>query len=230
MFTTQCGSHLKRAISTFPYSKSLTNTNYEVIFFCEPREVALLYTISHSAARGACLYKPQSCSLTLLQITSADDEADIKLAIPHLPGTSKSMLPEEISIQFQEVFIPTLLAYCGIIPNLWNLPHLCGFVGAAEKVTAAWFHSDEFSDDESRGAWAEWAIDAQLGFPFVFQYMKLSRNHGVGAFHVPLILQTLACHYTKTVNVVSCPQINVYPHGALTLATAVKCSWIICIG
>ncbi|KAI6122149.1 hypothetical protein EDD16DRAFT_1705256 [Pisolithus croceorrhizus] len=203
-------------------------------------------------------------SETLLQITSEDDESDIKLAIPHVLGTSKSMLPEDISVWFQEVFIPALLAYCGTTPNLWNLPCLLEdiiaelwcvvfppmlpynvelygpgtpthqlnlhhqhtydwhsvFAGVAEKVTTMWFYSDEFSDDESHAAWAEWAVDAQCGFPFVFQYMKPSSSHGIGAFHAPLILQTLAYHYTKTASAVSCPQINIYPHGALTLATA----------
>ncbi|KAI5984106.1 hypothetical protein EDC04DRAFT_2914538 [Pisolithus marmoratus] len=90
----------------------------------------------------------------------------------------------------------------------------------AEKVTTMWFYLDESSDDESHAAWADWAIDAQHGFPFVFQYMKPSSSHGIGAFHAPLILQTLAYHYTKTASAVSCPQINIYPHGALTLATA----------
>ncbi|KAI6099663.1 hypothetical protein F5141DRAFT_1066486 [Pisolithus sp. B1] len=178
-------------------------------------------------------------SKTLLQITSEDDESDIKLAIPHVLGTSKSMLPEDISVWFQEVFIPTLLAYCGTTPNLWNLPCLlediiaelccmvqehppidCGFAGVAEKVTTMWFYSDEFSDDESHAAWADWAVDAQCGFPFVFQYMKPSSSCGIGAFCAPLILQTLAYHYTKTASAVSCPQIKIYPHGALTLATA----------
>ncbi|KAI6031142.1 hypothetical protein BKA83DRAFT_4121896 [Pisolithus microcarpus] len=201
-------------------------------------------------------------SETLLQITSEGDESDVKSAIPRVLGTSKSMLPEDISVRFQEVFIPTLLAYCGTTPNPWNLPcslediiaelwcvvfpptlpynvqlygpgtptHRLarqrtydwhsGFAGVAEKVTATWFYSDEFSDNESRAAWADWAVDAQRGFPFVFQYMKPSGGHGIGAFRAPLILQTLAYHYTKTANAVSCPQINVYPHGALTLATA----------
>lgn len=35
---------------------------------------------------------------------------------------SNSVLPVGISPHFQDVFIPTLLAYCGTIPNPWDLP------------------------------------------------------------------------------------------------------------
>ena len=32
------------------------------------------------------------------------------------------MLPDEISPQFQDVFVPTLLAYCGTFQYPWDLP------------------------------------------------------------------------------------------------------------
>ena len=35
---------------------------------------------------------------------------------------SNAGLPEEISPRFQDFFIPTLLAYCGTVPNPWDLP------------------------------------------------------------------------------------------------------------
>jgi len=44
----------------------------------------------------------------------------------------------------------------------------------ADRVTATWFDSDEFSGDESRAAWANWATDESLGFPFVFKYLNLN--------------------------------------------------------
>ena len=53
---------------------------------------------------------------------------------------------------------------------------------------------------------------------FIAQRQHLPQK-GVGAFRAPLVLQTLVCHYAKTASAVSCPQINAYPHGALTLAT-----------
>lgn len=43
---------------------------------------------------------------------------------------------------------------------------------AADKVVAAWFESDEFSDDEGRAAWASWALDEGLKLPFVFEYLN----------------------------------------------------------
>ncbi|KIM62607.1 hypothetical protein SCLCIDRAFT_24901 [Scleroderma citrinum Foug A] len=193
-------------------------------------------------------------------ISNADKEFDNKLVIQDHPtgiGNSNATLPQEISPHFQDVFIPTLLAYCSTIPNPWFLQlqdiipdlwkvvfprvpyneQLFGtgtitfrvarqciydwrskFAETVDKVVAAWFDSDEFSDSEGWGAWAEWAVNGSLGFPFIFKYLK-SNNKGVGAFHAPLILQTLAFHYTKTANAVQCPQIDSYPHGALTLST-----------
>ncbi|KAI5985830.1 hypothetical protein EDD15DRAFT_2373720 [Pisolithus albus] len=158
----------------------------------------------------------------------------------HAIGKSNATLPLEISPRFQDVFIPTLLAYCGTVPNPWLIllqetfsalwpvvfpqarQHIYDwrskFAETADKVVAAWFDSDEFSDSESCAAWAEWAVDATLGFPFIFKYLK-SNNKGVGAFRAPLILQTLASHYTKTISAVRCPQVDSYPYGALTLST-----------
>ncbi|KIM70174.1 hypothetical protein SCLCIDRAFT_19106 [Scleroderma citrinum Foug A] len=195
-------------------------------------------------------------SKMLLQVTyGSDHKSDTKPIIPRTSSKSNAKLPAEITPQFLEVFILTLLAYCGTVPNPWYLPHplqdiianlwpavfpqipyneqLYGsgtsarqriydwhstFVLTADRVTATWFDSDEFSGDESRAVWANWATDESLGFPFVFKYLKLN-DRGVGAFRAPLVLQTLACHYAKTANAVSCPQVNTYPHGALTLAT-----------
>ncbi|KAI5996949.1 hypothetical protein EDD15DRAFT_2194665 [Pisolithus albus] len=201
-----------------------------------------------------------SNSKTLLRVTcGTDHESGSKPALPRAFGKSNTTLPEEISPRFQDVFIPTLLAFCGTVPNPWNLPHPLQdiiadlwpvvfpqipydeqqhgpgtsvflvarqrvydwhskFAKMGEKTIAGWFESDEFTDDESRAAWADWAIDENFGLPFVFKYLK-SNNKGIGAFRAPLLLQTMAFHYTKMANALPCPQINVYPHGALTLAT-----------
>ncbi|KIM58989.1 hypothetical protein SCLCIDRAFT_27693 [Scleroderma citrinum Foug A] len=195
-------------------------------------------------------------SKMLLQVTyGSNHKSDTKPIIPRTSSKSNAKLPAEITPQFLEVFIPTLLAYCGTVPNPWYLPHplqdiitnlwpavfpqipyneqLYGsgtsahqriydwhstFVLTADRVTATWFDSDEFSGDESHAVWANWATDESLGFPFIFKYLKLN-DRGVGAFRAPLVLQTLVCHYAKTANAVSCPQVNTYLHGALTLAT-----------
>ncbi|KAI5997115.1 hypothetical protein EDD15DRAFT_2194781 [Pisolithus albus] len=201
-----------------------------------------------------------SNSKTLLRVTcGTDHESGSKPTLPRAFGKSNTTLPEEISPRFQDVFIPTLLAFCGTVPNPWNLPHPLQdiiadlwpvvfpqipydeqqhgpgtsvflvarqcvydwhskFAEMGEKTIVGWFESDEFTDDESRAAWADWAIDENFGLPFVFKYLK-SDNKGIGAFRAPLLLQTMAFHYTKTANALPCPQINIYPHGALTLAT-----------
>ncbi|KAI6009293.1 hypothetical protein EDC04DRAFT_2610613 [Pisolithus marmoratus] len=206
------------------------------------------------------------CGKMLLWVTcDGDHELDSKPAVSHMFSKSNTMLPKEISLWFQDIFIPTLLAYCGMVPNPWNLPHplqdiiadlwpvvfpqipydeqQCGpgtpiflvacqclydwcskFAEMGEKMAAAWFESDEFMDDESHAVWADWAIDEEFGLPFVFKYLKLSNNKGVGAFHAPLLLQTMAFHCMKTANAIPCLQIDTYLHGALTLATVAAIS------
>ncbi|KAI5994309.1 hypothetical protein EDC04DRAFT_2613213 [Pisolithus marmoratus] len=163
-------------------------------------------------------------SETLLWITSADNEVDLKLAVPYLLGMSKSMLPKEISIQFQDIFIPTLLAYCGTTSNPWNLP--CPL---KEIIAELWLTSVPMTGIADLQAQQKKSLQhgsTQMSF-WTMRAVEHGLNgqlmcnlHGIGAFHALLILQTLACHYTKTINAVSCPQINVYPYGALTLATA----------
>ena len=59
----------------------------------------------------------------LLQVTyGSDHESDTKPIIPHMSSKSNAKLPAEITPQFLEVFILTLLAYCGTVPNPWYLP------------------------------------------------------------------------------------------------------------
>ena len=41
--------------------------------------------------------------------------------MPRTHHSSTTDLCKEISPQFQDMFIPTLLAYCGMVPNPWDL-------------------------------------------------------------------------------------------------------------
>ncbi|KAI6041788.1 hypothetical protein EDC04DRAFT_2601421 [Pisolithus marmoratus] len=151
---------------------------------------------------------------SLLCTISSTDEEDKKFVIPCAIGKFNAMLPHEISPQFQDVFIPTLLAYCSTVPNPWLIPlqdafsalwpvmfpqvpydeqvYRTGtstFLVTADKVVATWFDSDEFLDSEDCAAWAEWAVDASLGFPFVFKYLKSNNvdNYPYGALMLSMV-------------------------------------------
>ena len=89
-----------------------------------------------------------------------------------LSPDSQAPQVHEVQISSNKTCIKFLMQACQRIYN-WRSK----FADTADKVVAAWFESDEFLGSKSRKAWACWAINPDLGFPFVFKYLKSNNVH-----------------------------------------------------
>ncbi|KAL4067127.1 hypothetical protein V8B97DRAFT_1919142 [Scleroderma yunnanense] len=138
--------------------------------------------------------------------------------MPHPHHSSTTDLCEEILPQFQDIFIPTVLAYCSIALNPWDLQQPLHVIIA--NLWPVVFPQIPYEEQLYGVGTPTHNIACQCVYDWHRGFATTADKTGIDHFWRSLILQALGYHYGRTVNAVSCSQMDVYyPCGALSLAT-----------